>query len=136
MHDFTSDIFLKEQTGTYEVWAWRYRANGQQESGLVGSHAEAKIQIAYRVKRDTPKQKTKTSRRKTKFVAIMLDGDLTIHALHANGSNYATLCMLDGDDPEIGQEPAEVPENAKINCQQCIAIITTARKYSARDIES
>ncbi len=68
------------------------------------------------------------------FVAIEIDGKLTIHADDPTG-NYATLCGCDGDDPIVGQIVAVVPRGRKINCQHCYGIWLKSREYKASDFK-
>ncbi len=70
------------------------------------------------------------------YVAILCDDVTTIHATDMSG-NYATLCGMDGDDPDdaVDQRYVDVPCRAKINCQQCKNIVEHARKYTKRDFE-
>lgn len=68
------------------------------------------------------------------YVAVAQDGVINVHASGTGiGSDYATLCGMDGDDPSIGQRPAALQVGAKIDCQQCIDIIRAAKKYRERD---
>ena len=69
-----------------------------------------------------------------KFVAIKIYDEVEIHATSPNG-NHATLCGLDGDDPDaaVGQSTVDTPPNAKIDCSGCQQIILTARKYTKKD---
>ena len=71
----------------------------------------------------------------SKFVAILIDGEITIHADRAAG-NYDTLCGLDGNDPGIGHTAAECPKGSKINCSDCWAIWQAAQGLRARDFEA
>lgn len=67
-------------------------------------------------------------------VAVRLDGIVTVH-MFGGLADYYTLCGLDGNDPAIGQEPADVPMNgrARIDCPSCRAIWDIARSYSRKD---
>ena len=70
----------------------------------------------------------------TKYVAVLLDGELTIHLPHTDG-NYYTLCGLDGMDESVGQEVADVPKGAKVDCKECHNIWLLAKGFSAKDFE-
>jgi hypothetical protein len=70
--------------------------------------------------------------RKRAYVAVKVDGVVSIHAPDVTG-NYATLCGIDGDDPGCGQFPAKVPKWAKIDCKTCQMIIRLARTYTEKD---
>jgi hypothetical protein len=70
----------------------------------------------------------------SKFIAIAYEGVVSIHAATTFGS-YATLCALDGNDDSVGQTPAVLPANPKIDCKDCINIIDHAHKYKAKDIK-
>lgn len=68
-------------------------------------------------------------------IAILVDGIRQVHADSHNG-NHATLCGLDGDDPDdsVRQSPASRPERGeKITCPECRSIWETARLYRAAD---
>ena len=67
------------------------------------------------------------------FVAIALEGKVEVHA--PGLGSYATLCGLDGDDPDAGQSPAELKRGAKIDCKDCIGIITFAKQFGRRDFK-
>jgi len=70
----------------------------------------------------------------SRYVAITIDGELTIHAQDTSG-NYATLCGVDGDDPICGQYPAELPLGRRINCPHCRSIFDVTKKYRTSDFE-
>lgn len=69
-------------------------------------------------------------------VAVIQDGVRGIHAGDATG-NYATLCGLDGDDPDqhVQQSMSIVKRGEKINCDQCRSIWSKARQYRISDFE-
>ena len=69
-----------------------------------------------------------------KFIAIIHQDKLEIHAINPNGV-FGTLCGLDGDDKETSQLPAQLPKNPKINCNYCIQLILTARQYKLSDLK-
>mgnify|MGYP007001900087 CR=1 FL=1 len=73
---------------------------------------------------------------KSKYVAVMQFGALSIHIPHQNGSS-ATLCGLDGDDPggTVDQTTVPVPKGARIDCAACYEIWLEARRYNASDFE-
>jgi hypothetical protein len=71
-------------------------------------------------------------------VAVEIEGVRSVHALDPTG-NYATLCGLDGDDPNIsGQSIPRSPatRGEKIDCPQCFATWTMARYYHRSDFSS
>jgi len=70
----------------------------------------------------------------SKYVAILTGGVVKVHLPHTNG-NYATLCGMDGDDPDpvVDQETVSVPKDAKVDCDDCIAIWSVCRQFTARD---
>jgi len=72
----------------------------------------------------------------SKFIAVIVEGTLSIHARDTTG-NYATLCGLDGDDPHPGaqQSMAKVPRGRKIDCTACRNIWQVAKQYRATDFE-
>lgn len=65
---------------------------------------------------------------KVRFIAIYIDGELTVHAPGAGGAD--TLCGTDMDDPAIGHKRAELPLNAKINCMECLQVYRAAHHLS------
>lgn len=70
-----------------------------------------------------------------KIEAIEIDGVITTHMPDASGC-YASACGCDGDDPQVGQSPAEVPyEGAKINCRECYALFLVARPFKLSDFD-
>lgn len=71
----------------------------------------------------------------SRFVALLVDGVVEIHAADAFGGTYATLCSLDGDDPGSNQFAAQLPDKPKIDCKQCIAIIDVAKTYKERELQ-
>lgn len=73
----------------------------------------------------------------SRYVAIITDGVLEIHLPHEDG-NSATLCGLDGDDPNraIQQEWVDVPKGAKVNCRLCWGIFQTCKAFTARDFDA
>jgi len=75
-----------------------------------------------------------------KYVAVFCaedgdEGEVRIHLPDASGC-YATLCGLDGNDPAVGQRLVDLPNGAKVNCQQCKAIWAVAKKYKASDFSA
>ena len=72
-----------------------------------------------------------------KYVAIITSGELEIHLPHQNGTS-ATLCGLDGDDPNsaVQQEWTEVPKGAKVNCRLCWSIFQTCKDFTVRDFDA
>ena len=72
----------------------------------------------------------------SKYVAIEIDGELTIHA-HDTTGNYATLCGVDGDDDHcaVGQKTVSLPRGRKINCKQCKGLFDAVKKYRQSDFE-
>lgn len=72
----------------------------------------------------------------SKYVAIEIEGELTIHAQDCSG-NHATLCGVDGDDPKksVQQRDVPLPKGRKINCPQCRNILRVAWGYKPSDLE-
>lgn len=70
-----------------------------------------------------------------KLVAILSGGVTSIHFPHKNG-NYATLCGMDGDDPDktVDQMEIELPKNARVDCEDCIALFDVCKKYKESDL--
>jgi hypothetical protein len=66
-----------------------------------------------------------------RYVAISQSGHVDIHLPHPTG-NYATLCGMDGDDPDpmVDQVAVAVPRGAKVTCRECREIWQLARSYS------
>lgn len=55
-----------------------------------------------------------------KIIGILLDGESTFHIPNCSGSDYHSLCGIDGDDPTIGHGGIiAIPKGQKINCTQC-----------------
>jgi len=71
----------------------------------------------------------------SRFVAVEIDGGVEIHLPAGAAGAYLTLCGLDGDDLDVGQQPADVPRGAKVNCDTCRDIWATARRFRASDFE-
>lgn len=73
----------------------------------------------------------------SKYVAIVTEGVLEIHLPHWNGDS-ATLCGLDGDDPNsaVQQEWVDVPKGAKANCSLCWSIFRTCKDFTVRDFDA
>jgi hypothetical protein len=69
--------------------------------------------------------------RTVKKVAIRSEGRVEVHA--EGIGNYATLCGLDGDDSAVGQEPAEVPPGARIDCATCRQVWDLCRGFRRVD---
>ena len=71
----------------------------------------------------------------SKFIGIIEDnGNVMIHAQYPNG-NYDTLCGIDANDSELGHNGvAEVSNNSKIDCHQCIQILELAWGYRRQNI--
>ena len=69
-----------------------------------------------------------------KYVAVQIDGKITVHLPHTDG-NYYTLCGLDGNDPHehIDQKTVDVPDSALVDCFSCFGIFNISRKYSMAD---
>lgn len=67
-------------------------------------------------------------------VAIVHAGERQVHASSTNGV-YATLCGLDGDDPDpaVQQSACTVNPQDKITCPDCFAIWFTAKEYRRTD---
>lgn len=62
------------------------------------------------------------------YAAVEIEGVVDIHATDVTGT-YATLCGLDGDDPECEQKTVALPKNPRITCKTCLAIIKHAKSY-------
>jgi hypothetical protein len=69
-----------------------------------------------------------------KYVAVEIDGEISVHLPHQNG-NWYTLCGIDGDDPANSQYTVDVPEGAKVDCISCFRIWNVARKYRISDFQ-
>ena len=67
-----------------------------------------------------------------RFVAILIDGNLTVHGQPADG-NFDTLCGLDAEDGSVGHSPRPWSPGMKINCHDCRAIWLAAQQIHARD---
>ena len=67
-----------------------------------------------------------------KYVAVLLDGKLTIHLPHTSG-NYYTLCGLDGMDSLVGQEITDVPKGSKVDCIECRSIWNVCKTFTSKD---
>lgn len=69
-----------------------------------------------------------------KYVAILHDGEITIH-LPCTTGNYATLCGDDGDDPSENVDLVEVdvPTGKKINCSECRRMWYVCKRFTVRD---
>lgn len=67
-----------------------------------------------------------------KFVAVKINGIVSVHLPHTNG-NYYTLCGLDGSDEYVGQEIVDVPIGAKVDCTDCLHIWEVCKLFTARD---
>lgn len=62
------------------------------------------------------------------MVAIVVEGEIEIHALGGGAGDYSTLCGVDANDEILDHTGyAEVPKGAKIRCKQCIQIWKEAR---------
>lgn len=70
-----------------------------------------------------------------KYITVDANGVIEVHA-HGATCDYATLCGLDGNDPNyaVAQKVIATPDGAKINCPDCVAIIRMARRYTKADI--
>ena len=65
------------------------------------------------------------------IVAVRVDGVVSTHLPGEN--NYATLCGLDGNDPNVGQEPASVGRRRRVTCPDCFRLWNTCRPYALAD---
>lgn len=68
-------------------------------------------------------------KRKVAMVAISFEGVIDVHAAPSHGA-YATLCGLDGNDSDVQQSPAELPQDARIACTDCWKVVAHSRLYS------
>jgi len=68
------------------------------------------------------------------YVAVVVDGQLSVHMKHPNGQ-WITACGLDGDDDHfsVNQSTVDVPFGAQIDCTDCLAIWENAKLYSRKD---
>lgn len=66
-----------------------------------------------------------------KYVAIEIEGHLSVHATSANGQ-YATLCGL-ADDGEVEQRIVPTAPKDRISCAACLQICQHAKKYGPAD---
>ena len=67
-------------------------------------------------------------------IGIRVDGIVSVHLPDTTG-NYATMCGLDGDDPneQTRQEGVTISDSAKIDCVRCTAIWEVCGRYRASD---
>jgi len=71
----------------------------------------------------------------TQYVAVYLDGELTIHLPDTSG-NYYTLCGLDGTDSLVGQAIGDVPKGAKVDCKSCFNIWKISKMFRLSDFSA
>lgn len=59
-----------------------------------------------------------------------------VHLPHYN-QTYATLCGLDGDDPDpsVDQTMVDTSPAAKVNCYTCIDMYDICRQFNERDLD-
>lgn len=71
-----------------------------------------------------------------KYVAISHSGKVKIHLPYITEA-YATLCGMDGDDPDrsVQQETVPVPHGAKVNCWKCHEIWLMAHRYKNTEFD-
>lgn len=56
----------------------------------------------------------------SKVIGVVIDGETGWHAVNVSGTDYATLCGIDPDDPSIGHTGTVEPKRGqKIDCQEC-----------------
>ena len=56
----------------------------------------------------------------SKVIGVISDGVTEWHVIGCGGSDYATLCGLDGNDPVVGQTGVvDAPPGTKIDCKEC-----------------
>lgn len=69
------------------------------------------------------------------FIALYRYKVLEVHALDPQGKTD-TLCGCGSNDSHsaVGTEPATLPDNPKIACEQCRQIIKFCRRYSNSDL--
>jgi len=67
----------------------------------------------------------------SRFIAMTRDSELEVHALDPQGATD-TLCGCDSNDdhPDVGAQPATLPDDPKITCHQCVTIIRFCRRYA------
>ncbi len=53
------------------------------------------------------------------MIAVNIDGEVLIHIRNIGPTDHVTLCGVDGTDETIGQRPATLPKDAKIDCNMC-----------------
>jgi hypothetical protein len=70
----------------------------------------------------------------SRYVAILHDGEIRVHIPDRTG-NYATLCGMDGDDPDpmVDQMQVPVPPRKKIDCDDCFRLYMECKKYNLKD---
>jgi len=70
------------------------------------------------------------------YVAISSNGPVGVHFLDTTGC-YATLCAMDGDDPDpsVNQKIVPAPRGGRVDCRQCIAIYDAVQGYTEDDID-
>ena len=67
----------------------------------------------------------------SKKTAVVVDGVREVHMI--GDGTYATLCGVDGDDPNAGQFMSTVNDHEKINCAACVRLWTACRAFSRGD---
>lgn len=72
----------------------------------------------------------------SRFVAVEANGELLVHLPDTSGQ-LATLCGIDGDDPDasVRQRIVPVKPGQKSNCKRCKAVWDVATQYRASDFE-
>lgn len=67
-------------------------------------------------------------------IGIKSNGIISVHMPDTTG-NYATLCGLDGDDPNpsVDQKVVKIGTRARIDCHNCFATWQVCRGYRAQD---
>ncbi|MBP9863801.1 MAG: hypothetical protein KBD62_38005 [Kofleriaceae bacterium] len=65
-----------------------------------------------------------------RYVAILHDGVVEVHAYAVDPS---ALCGLAGDGDDDGGTVVELPERARITCQDCLHLWRSWQRFTKRD---
>lgn len=67
-----------------------------------------------------------------RLVAVACDGEVEVHARNSTGTDYVSICGLDGSDAGVGQVVVALPPNALVNCVACIQIVRFGKRFPSR----
>jgi len=73
-------------------------------------------------------------RLKYKFIVINARGSINSHIPPTVGSNYETICGMDGNDLSDDVQQSVIGESDKLDCPQCIGIFDAVSICKERDI--